>query len=151
MTTKKLPTPKQIKESFDELFNSFTKEELIDQEARLLSFHYLSAIETALEVQNLSKKALAEMVGTSPSYISQLFQGDRLPNFTILAKIQNALNLKFEIKAKASTLEAANLEFDFPEVEEKYGFYGYNTNLKPDYGKHQEGLLKGEYNEQSAA
>ena len=40
MTTRKSSTPIQIKEAFDELFNSFSDEELIEQEARLLSFYF---------------------------------------------------------------------------------------------------------------
>lgn len=105
MTTRKSATPSQIKESFDELFNSFTDEELLDQEARLLSFHFLSEIESAMERQRMSKKVLAEKVNTSASYITQLFRGDRLANFNILAKIQRALGLKFEITGRETQFE----------------------------------------------
>ncbi|MGB4400099.1 MAG: helix-turn-helix transcriptional regulator [Daejeonella sp.] len=93
-------TPNQIKNSFDELFNSFTDEELLDQEARLLSFRFLSEIESAMEQQKMSKKLLADKVNTSASYITQLFRGDRLLNFNILAKMQRVLGLKFEIIRK---------------------------------------------------
>jgi ribosome-binding protein aMBF1 (putative translation factor) len=98
MTTRKSLTPIQIKKSFDEVFSSFSEEELIEQEARLLSFHFLSEIEMAMKRQGMSKKTLAEKVNTSASYITQLFRGDRLPNFNILARIQGALGLRFEIK-----------------------------------------------------
>ncbi|MEJ7694022.1 helix-turn-helix transcriptional regulator [Daejeonella sp.] len=100
MTTRKSSTPNQIKNSFDELLSSFTDEELLEQEARLLSFHFLSEIESAMEKQRMSKKVLAEKVNTSASYITQLFRGDRLLNFNILAKIQRALGLNFEIIGK---------------------------------------------------
>ncbi|WP_424290650.1 helix-turn-helix domain-containing protein [Daejeonella sp.] len=100
MTTRKSLTPNQIKNSFDELFNSFTDEELLDQEARLLSFRFLSEIESAMEQQKMSKKLLADKVNTSASYITQLFRGDRLLNFNILAKMQRVLGLKFEIIRK---------------------------------------------------
>lgn len=98
MTTRKSLTPIQIKKSFDELLSSFSEEELIEQEARLLSFQFLSEIEMAMKRQGMSKKTLAEKVNTSASYITQLFRGDRLPNFNILARIQGALGLRFEIK-----------------------------------------------------
>lgn len=151
MTTKKSSTPAEIKRSFDELFNSFTKEELIDQEARLLAFHFLSEVEHALEQQGLNKKALAERIGTSASYITQLFRGDRLPNFTILARIQEALSLKFEVKAKETIADISKTKFEFPEVENPYGFVGVYKNLTPDYGKHTSPALRVDYNEQKIA
>lgn len=144
-------TSAQIKKSFDELFNTFTKEELIEQEARLLSFHFLSAIDEALEQKKMSKKALAEKVGTSASYITQLFRGDRLLNFTILAKIQDAMGLKFEVKVKDPAVEALKTEFEFPEVDVQYGFQGFYKNLQPDYEKRSTSILKAEYNEGNAA
>lgn len=98
MTTRKSLTPIQIKKSFDELLSSFSEEELIEQEARLLSFQFLSEIEMAMKRQGMSKKTLAAKVNTSASYITQLFRGDRLLNFNILARIQAALGLSFEIK-----------------------------------------------------
>jgi len=150
MTIRKSSTPKQIKESFDELFNSFTDEELLEQEARLLSFHFLSEIEIAMEKKRMSKKLLAEKVNTSASYITQLFQGDRLPNFNILAKIQRALGLKFEIKGKETLSDSYRAEFDFPELEKDYGFYGIYKNLKPDYDRSL-GRFKSEYNEGKVA
>jgi len=151
MTIKKSSTPMQIKKSFDELFNSFTKEELIEQEARLLAFCFLSVIENALEAQKMSKKLLAEKVGTSASYITQLFRGDRLPNFSILSKIKDVLGIEFEVKAKEVQVVADNMTFEFPELERQFGFVSLYTNLKPNYGKRSEGVLKAEYNEGKAA
>jgi transcriptional regulator with XRE-family HTH domain len=150
MTTRKSSTPIQIKKSFDQLFSNFSDEELLEQEARLLSFHFLSEIETAMEKQRISKKLLAEKVNTSASYITQLFRGDRLPNLNILAKIQRALNLKFDIKAKESLSDNLTKEFDFPELEKDFGFYGIYKNLEPDYDR-SFGRFKAEYNEGKVA
>ena len=122
----------------------------MEQEARLLSFHFLSEIELAMEKQRISKKVLAERVNTSASYITQLFRGDRLPNFNILAKIQRAMGLKFDIKAKEIHSENLKKEFDFPELEIDYGFYGIYKNLKPDYHR-SIGRVKAEYNEGKVA
>ncbi len=112
MITRKSSTPIQIKESFDELFNSFNEQELLDQEARLLSFHFLSEIESAMEKQKMSKKILAEKVNTSASYITRLFRGDRLLNFNILAKMQRALGIKFDIKGKEIHSSYSKKEFE---------------------------------------
>ncbi len=150
MTTRKSSTPNQIKSSFDELFNSFTDEELLEQEARLLSFQFLSEIESAMERQRMSRKELAEKVNTSASYITQLFRGDRLANFNILAKIQRALDLKFEIIGKETHLQTSKIGFNFPELETDYGFHGVYKNLKPDYSRSMD-RFKAEYNEGKVA
>jgi ribosome-binding protein aMBF1 (putative translation factor) len=150
MTTRKSSTQNQIKSSFDELFKSFTDEELLEQEARLLSFQFLSEIESAMERQRMSKKELAEKVNTSASYITQLFRGDRLANFNILAKIQRALDLKFEIIGKETHLQTSKIGFDFPELEMDYGFHGVYKNLKPDYSRSMD-RFKAEYNEGKVA
>ncbi len=150
MTTRKSSTPTQIKKSFDRLFASFSDEEIVEQEARLLSFHFLSEIEAAMEKQKISKKLLAEKVNTSASYITQLFRGDRLPNLSILAKIQRALNIKFDVKTRESQSDHLTREFDFPELEKDYGFYGIYKNLEPDYARSL-GRFKAEYNEGKVA
>ncbi|KAB2869469.1 MAG: helix-turn-helix transcriptional regulator [Bacteroidales bacterium] len=89
--------PNEIKTKFDELLNSTTPEEQFEHEAQLLAFKFLSIIDAEMEAQNISKKALAEKVGTSQSFITQLFRGDRKPNWTILAKMQKELGLQFTI------------------------------------------------------
>lgn len=61
----------------------------------------------------MSKKLLAEKVNTSASYITQLFRGDSLPNFNILAKMQRVLGLKFEIKGKEIQSDRHRVEFEF--------------------------------------
>lgn len=150
MTTRKSSTTLEIKNSFDDFFNSYSKEELLEQEARLLSFHFLSGVEQALEQQRISKKLLAEKVGTSASYITQLFRGDRLPNFYILAKMQDALGLKFEIKVQDVAVGNEKTEFEFPEIQDQHGFWVFK-NIKPDYEKPSVADFKGDYNEAKVA
>lgn len=47
--------------------------------------------------QNISKKELAQNVGTSASFITQLFRGDRRPNWSMLAKMSHVLKLEFKV------------------------------------------------------
>ena len=68
-----------------------------DFEAVALAMSFLSLIETEMNKLGHNKQVLAKMVGTSPSYITQMFRGDRLPNFKMLAKMQKALDLTFKI------------------------------------------------------
>jgi hypothetical protein len=71
---------------FESLFSFKSKEEELDHNAQMLSFNFLSEFEKLFP--NIKKKELAVALGTSPSYITQLFQGDKLINLITLAKLQ---------------------------------------------------------------
>ena len=45
----------------------------------------------------MSKKDLATAIGTSASYITQLFRGNKMINLEMLAKIQQALEIDYDI------------------------------------------------------
>ncbi|NCW88573.1 MAG: XRE family transcriptional regulator, partial [Chitinophagia bacterium] len=45
--------------------------------------------------KKITRKLLAQLIGTSPSYLTQVFRGDKPLNFMTLAKIQKALNVSF--------------------------------------------------------
>ena len=51
-------------------------------------------------VQQIKKKELTEMVGTSRSYITQLFRGTKQINTDIMARFEDVLNMHFEVKIK---------------------------------------------------
>lgn len=86
----------EIIQEFQFLFDK-TAEDQIDHRAHMLSFNFLSEIEKALDNKGWKRKHLAEHIGTSASYLTQLFRGDRLLNLKTIAKIENALHLKFEV------------------------------------------------------
>lgn len=90
----------EIQSAFDHLFNSLSEEDLLDVDAKILMFRFLSLIDAKREELGWSRKELAAQIKTSPSFISQLFQGDKLINFTTLAKIQKVMGLEFEITQK---------------------------------------------------
>ena len=90
----------EIKEAFNKLFNSLTEEEQIESDARLIMFRFLSIVEKRYKEMGLNRNQLAKRVGTSASYITQLFRGDKMVNMIMLAKFQTNLNLKFEISDK---------------------------------------------------
>jgi transcriptional regulator with XRE-family HTH domain len=74
-----------------------TEEEQINLDEYILMAKYLSEIENILIEKSLKKKALANKIGTSPSYLTQVFRGDKPLNFKTLAKIQTVLNIHFEV------------------------------------------------------
>jgi transcriptional regulator with XRE-family HTH domain len=50
-----------------------------------------------------TRKQLADEIGTSASYLTQLFRGDRLLNFKTVAKIEGALEIRFEVNSIKSS------------------------------------------------
>ncbi|MBK7426268.1 MAG: helix-turn-helix transcriptional regulator [Saprospiraceae bacterium] len=83
-------------------FNQLPKAEKLENRASLLSLIFMSWIDNEMEKQNMSKKELALKVGTSASYITQLFRGDKKPNWNILAKMEDALGIEFSINIKSA-------------------------------------------------
>lgn len=88
-----------LKSEWDKMLE-LTPEEQIEQDALIIAFQFLSRIDKARLDQGLTKKELASKVGTSASFITQLFSGDRKPSWTMLAKMQRELSIEFEIHTK---------------------------------------------------
>ena len=122
--------PQKIKEAFDQFFNSFSEEEKLESSARLLMFRFLSIIEVRCEELGWNRKQLAQKVGTSASYITQLFRGDKLINMLTLAKFQKALGLEFEIAEKKSYEETVN---EYTPIGDGKGLWIYRQFDKPNY------------------
>ena len=92
----------EIQEQFSRSFNSITTEEKAEMQGQLLAMQYLGLIDAAMENMNISKKELAAKVGTSASFITQLFMADRKPSWTMLAKMADALKLKFSVHTEGT-------------------------------------------------
>ena len=106
--------PEDIKAAFGGLFENRTEQERRDDAAQMLSFRYLSEVERLLHERGMTKRDLAVAVGTSPSYITQLFRGDRLLNFDMLARLEDALSVKFTVEARQPA--ALPVEFDYNDA-----------------------------------
>lgn len=121
MTKKKNNIINQLNETLNEL----TVEERLELDASLLAMGFLGLIDEVMEERNISKKDLAKGVGTSPAYITQLFRGNRKPNWSFLAKVQQELDIKFDI----STLEKRN-EWMRSELMEYHNRWIKSAHLK---------------------
>jgi transcriptional regulator with XRE-family HTH domain len=86
-----------IKKEWDILFEGISYEDQIASKADLLTLQFLGLVDQKMEQEEISKKELAEKIGTSASFITQLFRGDRKPNWNILAKMSLELNLDFKV------------------------------------------------------
>jgi hypothetical protein len=98
MTTK-LNKP-EVNEEYQDLFAFKDKEEEIEHKAQMISYRILSEVEKVCEEKKINKKELATLVGSSPSYITQLFRGAKHVNMDIMARFEDALELCFEIKSR---------------------------------------------------
>lgn len=118
----------EVLKEFEDLFTFKSEEEEIDHEKQMIVFRFLSEVERVYIEQSgekkLNKKKLAEMIGKTPSFITQLFNGNKILNFDTIARLQKALDIKFEIKARESFDASAMFSNDyFDSYRQKH----YNT------------------------
>lgn len=99
---------KNVQEKFRDLLKPDTYQEKIELDALLLAAPYLAMIQDKMEEMNMKKKDLAKELNTSPSYITQLMNTNKMLNFTILARIAEVLDLKFQVSLKS---EFSNVEY----------------------------------------
>lgn len=99
------------KKGFSALLTHNNYEDKIDHDATMLSLSYVSEINMIMEKRKprMQKKDLAKLVETSPSYITQVFRGDKKINFKTLAKIQDKLGVKFVVTAYEKCDEHNNI------------------------------------------
>jgi len=87
-----------LKGAFDKILEPTEPDDKAELEAKMLMAKFLSLIQEEADRRQLKRKELAEMIGTSASYLTQLFRGHKLMNLKTAAKLQMALDLNFEIR-----------------------------------------------------
>jgi ribosome-binding protein aMBF1 (putative translation factor) len=92
-----LKSKEDVQQAFNSLFTHEDKKDEVKHRAHMLMFRFLSEVERVAEERKLKKKDIAKMIGTSPSYVTQLFRGDKLINMETLAKFEKELDIEFEI------------------------------------------------------
>lgn len=92
------------------------KEFDIKFETQMIMYRFLSEVEKICEQKNLSRKDLAKMLDTSPSYITQLYRGHKIVNLNLIAKIQHLFDITFEIKANSNNVSSEYSETNFDDI-----------------------------------
>ena len=88
----------EIIDKFNDVFKFENEDDKLELDSKILSAKFLSLIQSVADKKGIkTRKELAELLGTSPSYLTQLFRGNKVLNLLMLAKIQRALDLKFDI------------------------------------------------------
>lgn len=88
----------EIKKSFKDLLSLDSKKEKVEHNEHMIMFRCLSEVEGMMEELGINKRELAKRLGTSASYITQLFRGDKVINLNTLAKIEVEFDKTFNIK-----------------------------------------------------
>jgi len=84
--------------AFEDLSNSISDTDRIMIETRLFMYRFLSEIDRITSERGINRKELAALAGTSPSYMTQLFQGKKIINLQMLTRIKKALNIDFKVE-----------------------------------------------------
>ncbi len=96
-----LSNEKKIKAAF---LDKFDIEDDYKHLEKMLSYRLLGEIEKITDERKILRKDLAKLINVSPSYITQLYRGSKVVNLEILAKIEKALNFRFEVAAVSRDL-----------------------------------------------
>lgn len=118
----------EIETAFKTMLSFDNEQDQLELEAKLIMAKFLEKIQEIATQKGLKKKDLAQKIGTSASYITQLYRGHKLLNLMTLAKLQRALNIEFDVAIKGSN------QIINPINEEISGAY-----LKPRYASEKSG------------
>lgn len=140
--------PAEIQAAFDDLFKSFSDQELLEQEGRMIGFAFLSEVEQAMDARLMNRKDLAKAMGISGSFLTQLFTGDKPLSDKHKAMFQRALGIRFVIHAQENASYGEEPDFSFPEVD-RTSILRIVRDFEPDYADDRSG--KADYNENVAA
>ena len=127
----KLTEKYKVNPEFEDLFSFKSEKEELEHDAKMIMFRILSSFEKMTD-RPIQKKEIAEAISTSPSYVTQLFNGDKLINLTTLAKLQKAFDFSFQIEAKKNNnklKEIAEKAVKLVKLKPRFDFHrGMNSN-----------------------
>ncbi len=99
MSPKNLKDPKAVKAAFAKVLNDFTEEELLEMEALAIGHAYLSEAQRVMDERSMLRKDLAELMNVSPSFLTQLFRGDRPVSDYHKAQLARIFQIQWMVKA----------------------------------------------------
>ncbi len=134
-----------VSPEFESLF-SLSEKDNNEVDALVLAAQFLSQITELLIERNISRKELAQNIGVSASWLTQIFRGDKLPNWETIVKITNYLDINFEIKIKNQPSSTKYTEeekenraaFQFPK---RHSFTSFHKSLRPVRDEESDELL----------
>ena len=92
----------EIETAFKTMLSFDNEQDQLELDAKIIMAKFLEKVQEISTQKGLKKKDLAEKIGTSASYITQLYRGHKLLNLMTLAKFQRALDIEFEVSIKGT-------------------------------------------------
>ena len=114
----------ELDKSFDDLFLELEND--YEVEAKVLASKILSEIKHLTDRRNLNRKDIAELLGTSASYLTQLYRGNKLLNLVTLAKFKNKLDINIEINVTEKSYSNTVDDFCFSKIKRHRADNNYN-------------------------
>ena len=121
-----LSNKERLEERIRALKSQETEEYQLERDENILRANYLSEIERLKKPLNLNWDTLAKTIKVSPSYLSQVFRGKKPLNFNTIAKIQKALNIRFEVQAVVLNKMAKSHDYEIKEPLEIVNAFAMN-------------------------
>lgn len=116
----------RYKERVKNILSFKNDDEKINFEAEIIHIEIINQILQLMEKEGISKSDLADILGTSKSYITQLFNGDKILNLRLLAKLQRVFKIKFKIVYKS--FENKIINFSLKNVSKDDFNFEFNKN-----------------------
>ena len=131
MNTPSKKTNQSLKALWAKLQSERSEAEMIEEDAQMLMFQFLSEVQKCGEMQGLNRKTLAEKIGTSASYLTQIWRGNKPLNFLTIAKMQRVLGICFKIKTESTRKEftITNNDFFYENIKNYHVIDTYQIHL----------------------
>lgn len=84
--------------------------------AESIKIEFAVAIDKAIRSRNLSRKQVAEILQTSPAWVTKVLRGDINLTIESMAKLCNAVGQDLQIKVVAKTVDAGSAHSGHNEV-----------------------------------
>jgi plasmid maintenance system antidote protein VapI len=117
----------KVARGFEHLFEFNNEEDAANHRAKIIMMKFLHEMGKSLGKQTLKKKELATILCVSPSYVTQLYNGDKLINLEMIARIEKAFGIEFKVQAvkkeclkstKKASVAAAKMPDILKDVEQ---------------------------------
>jgi transcriptional regulator with XRE-family HTH domain len=112
-----------IAPGFEKLFEFDTLEDANMHHAKIIMMKFLQAMEKSMGKNKLNKKTLAGILGVSPSYVTQLYNGDKLINLEMIARIEQAFGIEFKVQAVRKTILKSSVDDGLNLIKTKENRY----------------------------
>jgi transcriptional regulator with XRE-family HTH domain len=96
--------------TLEHLFGPQSAADQIETNTFVLMSRFLQLIEQVMDDRSMTRRELAMKIGTSASYVTQLFRGHKTANLETLAKIELALGITFEVQVSGVATVAENID-----------------------------------------